>query len=285
MPKKTFSPIFLQIPVTVIIWSLVGFVLVWLIYSFLYSTSPGGQPTFAALNNLITMFSDSRLFNAVLRTIYYAGVGTVIEVLLGMLVALALVNFISNTTVRFVVLMIFLTPMALSEAIASHIWLMLLTPQGYINSMLRSLGLPPVGWLSESMALTSLILADVWQWTSLPLLLIYAARVSIPQELYEMASLERLSAFKTFQVVTWPYIRNAVVVAALLRFIFMYITIDKILLITFGGPGFATETLGYYIWMQSFSYRNISYAATLSLATLIGATIVAYIFWRMITRK
>jgi multiple sugar transport system permease protein len=64
----------------------------------------------------------------------------------------------------------------------------------------------------------------------------------------------------------------------------MYITIDKIVLITFGGPGLATETLGYYIWMQSFSYRNISYAATLSLATLIGAAIITYIFWRIMKR-
>jgi ABC-type sugar transport system permease subunit len=284
MPKKTFSPIFLQIPVTIIIWSLVGYVLVWLIYSVFYSSPPGGQPTFIGLSNIFMMFSDSRLFNAVLRTIYYAGLGTSVEVLLGMLVALAIVNFIPNRIARFIVLMIFLIPMTLSEAIVSHIWLMLLTPQGYLNSILRYFGLPVIGWLSESMALNSLIIADVWQWTSLPLLLIYAARVSIPQDLYEMASLERLSAFRTFRVVTWPYIKNAVIVAALLRFIFMYITIDKIVLITFGGPGLATETLGYYIWMQSFSYRNISYAATLSLATLIGAAIITYIFWRMMKR-
>jgi ABC-type sugar transport system permease subunit len=284
MPKKTFSPIFLQIPVTIIIWSLVGYVLVWLIYSVFYSSPPGGQPTFIGLSNIFMMLSDSRLFNAVLRTIYYAGLGTAVEVLLGMLVALAIVNFIPNRIARFIVLMIFLIPMTLSEAIVSHIWLMLLTPQGYLNSILRYFGLPVIGWLSESMALNSLIIADVWQWTSLPLLLVYAARVSIPQDLYEMASLERLSAFRTFRVVTWPYIKNAVIVAALLRFIFMYITIDKIVLITFGGPGLATETLGYYIWMQSFSYRNISYAATLSLATLIGAAIITYIFWRMMKR-
>jgi ABC-type sugar transport system permease subunit len=284
MPKKTFSPIFLQIPVTIIIWSLVGYVLVWLIYSVFYSSPPGGQPKFIGFSNIFMMFSDSRLFNAVLRTIYYAGLGTAVEVLLGMLVALAIVNFIPNRIARFIVLMIFLIPMTLSEAIVSHIWLMLLTPQGYLNSILRYFGLPVIGWLSESMALNSLIIADVWQWTSLPLLLIYGARVSIPQDLYEMASLERLSAFRTFRVVTWPYIKNAVIVAALLRFIFMYITIDKIVLITFGGPGLATETLGYYIWMQSFSYRNISYAATLSLATLIGATIITYIFWRMMKR-
>lgn len=284
--RKTgkFSPLFLQIPITVIIWSLVGYVLFWLVSSSLYLLAPGGGAKFIGLDNFLTMFTDKRLFNAVIRTFYYAGLGTLIEVILGMLVALALVNFIRSNIARFVLLLIFLTPMTLSEAIASHTWLMMLTPQGYLNSFLRAMGLPPVGWLSESLALTSLILADVWQWTPLPLLLIYAARSSIPQELYETAQLDRLSSLTTFRVVTWPYIRNAVVVAALLRFIFMYITIDKIVLITFGGPGLSTETIGYYVWMQSFSYRNLGYAAALSLATLIVASIITYLFWRIMRR-
>lgn len=284
MRKTKFFPIFLQIPITVIIWSLVGYVLFWLISSSLYLIAPGASVTFVGLDNFLAIFTDQRLFNAVIRTFYYAGLGTFIEVVLGMLIALALVNLIRSDVIRFVLLLIFLTPMTLSEAVASHIWLMLLTPQGYLNSFLRAMGLPPVGWLSESLALTSLVLADVWQWTPLPLLLIYAARCSVPQELYESAQLDRLSPFTTFRVVTWPYIRNAIIVAALLRFIFMYITIDKIVLITFGGPGLSTETIGYYVWMQSFSYRNLGYAAALSLMTLIAASIITYFFWRIMRR-
>jgi multiple sugar transport system permease protein len=284
MSRKNISPIFLQLPINIIIFSLVAYVLGWLIYSVFYTAPPGGQTTFIGLNNFITVLSDARLFNAVLRTAYYAGLGTALEVLLGMIITLGIVNLVSSNIRRFIILIIFLIPMGLSEAIVSHIWLMLLTPQGYLNSILRYMGLQPVGWLTESMALNSLILADIWQWTSLPLLLIYAARVSIPQDLYDMAKIERLSAFTTFRVVTWPYIKNALIVATLLRFIFMYNTIDKIVLITFGGPGLATETLGYYIWMQSFSYRNVSYSATLSLLTLLSTAVLAYVFWKSLKR-
>ncbi|MEM4290315.1 MAG: sugar ABC transporter permease [Nitrososphaerota archaeon] len=196
-----------------------------------------------------------------------------------MAVALALINITRNTFVRFALLVMLLLPLTLSEAVAAHIWLMLVTPQGYINSILRTVGLPPVGWLTEQMAINTLIIADTWQWTSLPLLLIFAARSSIPQELYESASMDRLSALTTFRVVTWPHIKNALVVSALLRFIQMYITIDKIVLLTYGGPGLSTETIGFYVWMQSFAYRNLGYAATLSFATLIGAGIIGYMFW------
>ncbi len=288
MPRRGFSsrlPIFLQLPATIVIWSLVGYVLPWLIYSLFHKYLPMKGPVFVGLDNIIALFTDKRLFDAVLRTLYYTGLGTAAEVLLGMAVALVLVNVIRNEVLRFAILVIFLIPMTLSEAIAAHIWLMLLTPQGYINSLLRAVGLPPVGWLSEEMALNSLILADIWQWTPLPLLLIFAARTSIPQEMYEVANLDRISPWTTFRVVTWPHIRDAVVVAALLRFILMYITIDKILLITYGGPGLATEIIGFYVFLQAFSYRNIGYAATLSFATLIAAGLITYVFWRILTRR
>ncbi len=288
MPRRGFSsrlPIFLQLPATIVIWSLVGYVLPWLIYSLFHKYLPMKGPVFVGLDNIIALFTDKRLFDAVLRTLYYTGLGTAAEVLLGMAVALVLVNVIRNEVLRFAILVVFLIPMTLSEAIAAHIWLMLLTPQGYINSLLRAVGLPPVGWLSEEMALNSLILADIWQWTPLPLLLIFAARTSIPQEMYEVANLDRISPWTTFRVVTWPHIRDAVVVAALLRFILMYITIDKILLITYGGPGLATEIIGFYVFLQAFSYRNIGYAATLSFATLIAAGLITYVFWRMLTRR
>ncbi|MEM2178738.1 MAG: sugar ABC transporter permease [Candidatus Methanomethylicaceae archaeon] len=283
--QRSKFPLFLQIPSTLVIWSLVGFVLPWLIYSLFHSYIPGKGAVFIGLNNIISILFDFRLMQSVLKTIYYVGVGAFLEVFLGMIVALALVNIIRNSIIRFIVLLIFLIPMMLSEAIAAHVWLMLVTPQGYINSILRFLGLPPVGWLSEQMGLTTLILADVWQWASLPLLLIYSARIAIPIEMYEMAELDKLSSWKIFRIITWPNIRYAVIVSLLLRIIGMYTSIDKIILITYGGPGIATETIGFYVFLQAFSYRNVGYAATLSFMTLIVAGIFSYLLWRKIMKE
>ena len=283
--KSSRLPIFLQLPATVIIWSLVAYVLIWLIFTLFHRYPPGKPPEFVGLGNIVAMLQDMRLYGAVLRTVYYAGLGTLIEVLLGMAVALALVNLIKNEKIRFAVLILFLLPMCLAEAVASIIWLMLATPEGYLNCFLRALGMKAFPWLSARWALTTLMIADVWQWTPLPLLLVYAARSSIPAEAYEVAELDRLSPWTTFRVVTWPYIKYAVVVAALLRLIFMYITIDKFILITYGGPGFASEIIGFYVFVQSFGYRNIGYAATLSFATLIVAAIITYFFWNAFRRR
>jgi len=282
--KSSRLPIFLQLPATIVIWSLVGYVLPWLIFTLFHRYPLGRSAEFVGLGNIIMMFQDKRLYGAVLRTIYYAGLGTLIEVLLGMAVALALVNLIKNEKIRFAVLMLFLLPMCLSEAVASIIWIMLATPEGYLNCFLRALGIKPIPWLSTRWSLTTLMIADIWQWTPLPLLLIYAARTSIPAEAYEVAELDRLSPWTTFRVVTWPYIKYAVVVAALFRLILMYITIDKFIMITYGGPGHASEVIGFYVFLQSFGYRNIGYAATLSFATLIVAAIITYFFWSMFRR-
>lgn len=283
--KRSHTPLFLQIPATIVIWSLVGYVLIWLLYSIIHRYVPGGSPEFVGLGNFLEMLYDTRLHGAVLRTLYYVGVGAFIEILLGMIIALAIVNYIKNEKAQFALLLLFITPMCLAEAVVSVIWLMLVTPEGYINCFLRSIGLPGVGWLSESLALTTLMMIDVWQWTPLPLLLIYAARSSIPIELYETAEVDRLSSFTTFRVITWPFIRNAVIVSAILRIIFMYITIDKFIMLTKGGPGFASEIIGYYVFVQSFSYRNVGYAAALSFMTMIVAAIITYFFWNMLRRR
>ncbi|MEM3508662.1 MAG: sugar ABC transporter permease [Nitrososphaerota archaeon] len=273
-------PIFLQLPATIIIWSLVAFVLPWLIYASFHSSIPGKGFVFVGLNNYFKLFSDKRVYESLLRTAYYSGAGATTEVFLGMIIALALVNAIKNEKVRFGVLLLFLIPMMFSEAIVANMWLLLVNPAGYINSLLRTFNLPRINWLGTEMALTTIMIADIWQWTSLPLLLIYASRSSIPKEFYEYANLERLSSWQTFRVVTWPHIKSAVAVSFLLRLIFMNIYIDKIIVLTYGGPGFASEILGFYIYLQSFQYGASGYSATLSLITLIIIGVLTYVFWK-----
>lgn len=279
-PKIPF-PIFLQLPQTIIIWSLVAFVLPWLIYASFHSNIPGRGFVFIGLNNYFRLFNDGRMYWSLLRTAYYSGVGATIEVFLGMSIALALVNAIKNEKIRYGVLLLFLVPMMFAESIVAHIWLLLVNPAGYINSLLRIFNLPQINWLGAEMALTTIIISDVWQWTSLPLLLIYASRSSIPKEFYESANLERLSSWQTFKVVTWPYIKSAVAVSFLLRLIFMNIYIDKTILLTYGGPGFASETLGFYIYLQSFQYGASGYSAALSIIVLIIISILTYAFWKI----
>jgi multiple sugar transport system permease protein len=282
---KKRTPLFLQIPKEIMIWSLVGFVLIYLIYSSLHKFVPGGRPVFVGIENIGYMLKDKRFHEALSRTLYYTGLGTIIEVVLGMGIALALVNATKKETLRFAILLLLLIPMTFAEAVSGNIWLLLVTPQGYINSMLRSFNLQPISWLGEQLALNTILLIDVWQWASLPLLLIYAARSSIPSELYELANLERLSTWKIFRVVTWPRIKFAVIVSTLLRFIFMNVYIDKIYVLTWGGPGRATETLGFYIFLQAFQYRNTGYAAAMSIFVLIIITVITYFFLKLMRGK
>ena len=114
--KSSRLPIFLQLPATVIIWSLVAYVLIWLIFTLFHRYPPGKPPEFVGLGNIVAMLQDMRLYGAVLRTVYYAGLGTLIEVLLGMAVALALVNLIKNEKIRFAVLILFGVSFKIFEA-------------------------------------------------------------------------------------------------------------------------------------------------------------------------
>ncbi|MEM2041545.1 MAG: sugar ABC transporter permease [Nitrososphaerota archaeon] len=277
-------PLLLQAPSLIIIWSLVGYVLPWLIFASVNAYSAGRGFVFTGADNYIKLLFDSRMHSALIRSFYYSGLGTLIEVTMGLLLALALINAVQNEKLRLGLFLIFLIPITISEAVVANLFNLLLTPPGYLNSFLRASGLNPVNWLSVNNALPTLIFVDVWQWTSLPFLLIYASRMSIPKEFYELAALERLPPWKTFRVVTWPHIKWAVGVSVLLRLIFMNMYIDKIIILTYGGPGLATETLGFYVFLQSFQYGALGYAATLSVFTLIFIALLTYAFWRLIRR-
>jgi len=268
---------------TIAIWSMVGFLFPWFLYMMFQEYTAGAmeRPRFAGIANFIKLAHDTRFWTAVGRTAYYSGVGTLIQVLLGLIIALSLIKFIKSDKLRLVLLIFYLIPMMISEAVSSHIWLMLATPQGYLNSILRSLGLPALPWIGPELALTTIMIADIWQWTSLPLLIIYAARLSIPQSLYEAARLDEASDWMILRQITLPYLKTPILIAALLRFMDSYKFIDKVLLMTYGGPGYASETLGFYVYQVSFTYRYLGYSGLLGLVVAFGVAGVLLIFWRV----
>lgn len=269
---------------TIALWSMVGFLFPWLIFMMFHKYTAGAMssPQFFGIGNFIRLAHDQRFWTAVGRTAYYSGVGTLIQVFLGLIIALALVKFIRSDKLRLALLIFYMVPMMISEAIASHVWLMLATPQGYLNSILRALGLPAISWVGPELSLTTIMIADIWQWTSLPLLIIYAARLSIPQSLYEAAKLDEASDWMILRQITLPHLRTPILIAALLRFMDSYKFVDKVLLMTYGGPGYASETLGFYMYQVSFTYRYLGYSGLLGLVIAFGVAGVLLIFWRVL---
>lgn len=277
------TPYYLMVPPQFLILAVIIFPLLWAIYISFHDWNPTISPerTFVGIWNYINVLRDERFLGALLRMLYYSGVGVTIQLLLGTAVALALVEYIRSERLRTFVLVLFLLPMMMAEAVAAQMWTLLITDTGTINNILIWLGLNPIGWRSRELALTTIMIVDIWQWTALPLLIAYAARIAIPESLYESSRLDGASKWLILRRITLPYMRVPLAIAFLLRFMDSYKFLDKVFIMTYGGPGTATELPTFYLYQTAFSYFKVGYGAAVSWIFGIMAVVGMFLFWRL----
>jgi multiple sugar transport system permease protein len=134
-----------------------------------------------------------------------------------------------------------------------------------------------------SLALGSIILADIWSKTSLMFLILLAGLQVVSPDLYEAARIDGASSWQLFRHITFPLIKPAVVIALIIRFIDAFNVFDTIFVMTSGGPGTATQTFPLLGWKIGFLYFNLGQAATLAIIMLIMTIGVSIFLIRRIT--
>lgn len=248
------------------------FVLLMMIFPILYtvrlsffdwSMSALQEPVWVGLNNYTHLITqDPRFTDALVRTFGFTIGAVTLELVLGMAVALLLNgSFPGQNVIKTLVLL----PMVATPVAMGMAWLLIFEPTiGAGNAFLRTLGLPPQPWLADSaQALPALVLVDVWQWTPMVALILLAGLATLNSEPLEAAIVDGASPWQRFWHVTVPMLTPTIVVAVLLRTIDALKTFDIIYTMTQGGPGFATETLNIYSYVQGFQYFQLGYASSL----------------------
>lgn len=242
-----------------------------------------GQRAFTGLENYRAVLADSEFAASFFNTLQFTVVASVSEVVLGG--ALALLFFRAFRGRRFVIPLLIL-PMMLSTLVCSAIWRNWLNYSGFLNALLAVFGLPGVQWLSDpNLAIWSLVLVDVWQWTPMAFLIILAGLQSIAPELYEAARTDGASEWQCLRHITLPLIVPQIVLAMLLRSIDTFKLFDKVYALTGGGPGNATQTLSTYIYDTGFRFFNMGPASAASvMMLLVSAVLVAANVWLSIRK-
>jgi len=136
--------------------------------------------------------------------------------------------------------------------------------------------------LVRTLLMLPMVFIDAWQWTPFVTIIYTAALASLPGEVLEAAAVDGASRRQTFRLVVWPMLLPVTVLIAMFRLIDSLLTLDVVFTTTFGGPGFATHTLSFWIYEQGLRYFNISYAAATSwlLLILCMATAAVFLLWR-----
>lgn len=222
---------------------------------------------FAGLSNLTAVVTQPAFLHSLKITAVFVVLALAVELTLGFLVALALWRPVAGARIYSTILILpfGLTPVALALA-----WRLLLNPSGGgINTLLSALGLPTFDWTaSPTLALPSLILVDVWQWTPFVILIFLSGLVALPREPFEAAEVEGASYWQSVFYVALPMLKPLVLIVVLFRGIDLFRTFDTFWVITGGGPGDATETVNMLLYRLAFQNLNFGQASALALMLL-----------------
>ena len=237
------------------------------------------QPIFAGFDNYIRMLGDGRFWNSLWTTTIFTTASVIIELLLGLGIALVLnQKFVGRGVMRTVAIL----PWALPTALIGLAWAWIFNDQfGVANDILLRLGFIDTGinWLGEpTLAMIAVIFADVWKTTPFISILLLAGLQSISPDLYEAHSIDGASSWQSFRQITLPLLMPQILIAMLFRFAQAFGIFDLIKVMTEGGPGGATEVVSMYIYSTVMRYLDFGYGAALVVVTfllLIFAVVLA----------
>ncbi len=243
-----------------------------------------GTKNFAGIENYLQVIGDKLFQRAFLNTMVFSVSATIAEVSLGTLLAFIFYRQFRGKKL-FMTIVIF--PMMLSTMVVCAVWRILYHYDiGLLNYLVSSSGLEPVGWLiNKNMAMISIIIVDIWQWTPFAFIIMNAAMSSIPSEIFEAAQIDGAGSFKTAFKITLPILTSQIFLILMLRTIDTFKLFGKVYALTQGGPGNSTETVSYYIYREGFSYFNMGKASAASLCVLLVIASFSFIYIRQIFQE
>lgn len=218
---------------------------------------------FVGLDNFRTLFGDPRwsasFWNALGNNFWFFLVHMLVQNPVGILLAALL----SSPRLRFAALYrsAIFVPTILSFVIVGFVWKLILSPVwGIAPSMLDAVGLKVLfqPWLGkEATALTTLALISVWQFVGIPMMLIYAALISIPEEVLEAAEMDGITGWSQFWKIKLPLILPSIGIISILTFVGNFNAFDLIYVAqgALAGPNFATDILGTFLYRTFFGFQ------------------------------
>jgi multiple sugar transport system permease protein len=231
--------------------------------------------SFAWFDNYAEIFRDRDLWASIWRTLLFVAVCVPIEFFLGLMLAMA---FYEKVPMQGVLYSVILIPMMVVPAIAGYTFYLIFQQTGPLNLILSAFnaGATEINWLNNvTRAFIAVAITDIWQWTPLMFLILYAGLMSVPEDQMKAAALLGASGWQRFTRIAFPRMKSVMIIAIALRLIECLKIFDPIFVMTKGGPGVATQSLSLYLYKQTFGDNNWSYVAAIGLAILVLLSVIA----------
>ncbi len=239
------------------------------------------RPEWVGLANYAAVLGDARFWHALLNGTIYAAASVVLQVLLGLPIALLLnQRFRGQSLVRGAALV----PYVLPTVVVVFVWKWILDENiGIVNYTLKQVGVTPLAWFSEpAIAMTTTILVGVWAWTPFVTITFLAALQTVNEELYEAARVDGATAWQRLWYVILPVLRPVLVIIVLLRTIWMFNKFDVVWMLTRGGPLQATEHLPILAYQKAFGLFDVGGGAAVATINFLFLLVVVAVYFRLV---
>lgn len=243
--------------------------------AFTKSTLGNPMSQWVGFENLHRALTADDFQYSILITTLFAVLASLIQLCLGLALAILFENMRRNSGVlRALILLPLMTP----PVMVGIAWKLMLAPGGgLINGWLLSLG-----WIAEPisffgtpyLAFLSVVIADTWQWAPFVALLCFSALKSLPSDVFEASALDGAYPWRQFFTITLPMMKPALVAVFLIKFVIAFKTFDLVYILTFGGPGTSTAFSSFMIWRTTLREFDVGSGAAMTLLFAIAVTII-----------
>ena len=250
-----------------------------LIVSFQKITRRVTDTSFHGFYNYERLLGDERFWDAVLNTATITIIALPLQLVLGLALARL---FLDSFPGRQILIAVVLLPAVIAPFVSGAIWrLMFDNIFGSINEILRLiLGDFDLIWLVNSdpvVVFSTILIAEVWQWTPFMFLILLAAWTNVDRSQIEAAEIDGASGWRTFRYIVLPAIRPVIFVALTIRGLDLVRLFDVVWGLTRGGPGNMTETISIYAYIKGFEMFNISLTAAFTFTVIIALSLLMMI--------
>ena len=241
------------------------------------------EAEFAGLEIFEEVVTDPRLGIAIVRSLLFAAGSTIGCFVIGFGLALLMYRPFRGQALFYIV---FILPMLTVPIVIAYTGEMLLYQKGPLNDVLSWISGQDVNviWLANArMALTTVMLLEIWNWVPFSFIIMIAGLASLPQEPQEAAKILGASRWRIFLEIQLPLLRPVIVLAIILRFLEAMAEFPKAWSLFQGGPGSATETIPIYLYITTWQYFEVSKGAAMSyvvMMIMIAIVLAAIYFLR-----
>lgn len=253
--QRRWLPYFIILPALVLTIGILYPFILSLYYSFTDYRLVSPEKHFIGLENYRDLITNINFWKSLMQTIIYAMLVLLVEVPLGLGLAILLNNEIKGIRFfRFIIII----PLMMPPIVAALMWKVIMAENGVLNYLLMMIGITPVAWLANTFAILSIVIIDAWIYTPFCAVILLAGLRSLPKEPFESARVDGADAFFIFRRLTLPMLKPFIILVILFRVIDSLKMFDLVYATTKGAH--STMFIQLNAYFESFRWYNMGNA-------------------------